>query len=129
MLLAIKKKLHAYVVRKGYSLNELVAIMDRNGDKEISLAEFMKETKTFLEESEAVELFKAIDNDNTGTLTADEITIELASIRASLILNKIKESAASSNLSPQELFETYDNDRSGKMEVNEFGQFLDQAAQ
>eukprot|EP00354_Favella_ehrenbergii_P010241 CAMPEP_0170476108 /NCGR_PEP_ID=MMETSP0123-20130129/17613_1 /TAXON_ID=182087 /ORGANISM="Favella ehrenbergii, Strain Fehren 1" /LENGTH=108 /DNA_ID=CAMNT_0010746997 /DNA_START=431 /DNA_END=758 /DNA_ORIENTATION=+ len=62
--------------------------MDRNGDKEISLAEFMKETKTFLEESEAVELFKAIDNDNTGTLTADEITIELASIRASLILNK-----------------------------------------
>ena len=63
--------------------------MDRNNDKEISLAEFIQETKTFLNEPEAVELFRAIDHDNTGTLTGDEIIVELASVSSMIILSKI----------------------------------------
>lgn len=42
---------------------------------------------------EAVELFKAIDHDNSGSLTIDEITVELASINAAMILQKIKTAA------------------------------------
>jgi len=93
VLLAIKKKLHAYVLRKGYTIAELVSILDRNDDKEISLVEFLSETKTFLEEPEGVALFKAIDHDNSGTLSGDEIVIELASVSASIILSKLKEAA------------------------------------
>ena len=77
-------------MRKGYTIAELIAVLDRNNDKEISLDEFLRETKTFLEEAEAVELFRAIDHDNTQTLTHDEIIIELASVSATIILSKIK---------------------------------------
>lgn len=63
-------------------MNEFVAVMDKNGDKEISLSEFVAQMKTFLTEPEAVELFKAIDHDKSETLTVDEIMVELASISA-----------------------------------------------
>lgn len=65
MLLAIKKKLHGYISRKSFTMNEFVAVMDKNGDKEISLSEFVAQMKTFLTEPEAVELFKAIDHDKS----------------------------------------------------------------
>ena len=97
-MLAIKKKLHEYVVRKGFSIIELVAVLDRNGDKEISLAEFIQETKTFLDDPEAVSLFKAIDYDNSGSLTPDEIVVELASVSASIILSKVKEATISNKM-------------------------------
>lgn len=97
-MLAIKKKLHEYVVRKGFSIIELVAVLDRNGDKEISLAEFIQETKTFLDDPEAVSLFKAIDHDNSGSLTPDEIVVELASVSASIILSKVKEATISNKM-------------------------------
>ena len=32
-------------------------------------------------------------------------------------------------MSPQELFKTYDNDSSGTLEIEEFGEFINQAAQ
>ena len=100
MLLAIKNKLHDYVTRKTFTITEFCAIVDKNGDKEISVNEFVAQVKTFLSEAEAMELFKAIDHDSSHTLTVDEINLELASVNASLILEKIKASASELNMTP-----------------------------
>ena len=89
----------------------------------------MNQSKTFLDETEAVELFKAIDVDGSSTLTADEINVELASINASIILEKIKSNAKESGISPVELFETFDNDKSGTLTVEEFSQLINHCAQ
>ena len=72
---------------------EFTAIIDKNGDKEISLSEFVQAVKTFLNDHEATELFTAIDHDNSHTLTSDEINLELASVNASIIIDKIKNTA------------------------------------
>lgn len=39
-LLTIKKKLQDHIERKGYTLDEFIAVIDKNGNKEISVSEF-----------------------------------------------------------------------------------------
>ena len=80
-------------MRKEQTVAEFTAIIDRNGDKEISLSEFIPAVKTFLNDVEATELFTAIDHDNSHTLTSDEVNLELASVNASIIIDKIKNTA------------------------------------
>ena len=41
MLLAIKNKLHDYFTRKDFTMPQFMAIIDKNGDKEISVNEFV----------------------------------------------------------------------------------------
>ena len=128
-LLRIKKKLQEYIVRKGLTIAEFTAIIDKNGDKEISLTEFIPAVKTFLNDVEATEMFTAIDHDNSHTLTSDEVTLELASINAAIIIGKIKDTAKEQKFTPVQLFEAYDNDHSGKMDEAEFFDFIDSTAQ
>ena len=116
----IKKKLHEYVVRKGYSISELTAVMDRNNDHEITVPEFLEATKTFLEPSEAVELFNAIDHDKSQTITADEMNVELVCVSASILFEKLKKRAGELNYTAEQLFNMYDNNKSQKMEIEEF---------
>ena len=84
--------------------------------------------KTFLNDTEATQLFKAIDHDNSQSLTVDEISTELASITAAQILDKVKATAKANNYEAAEIFEVYDMDKSGTMEINEFKEFINQAA-
>ena len=78
---------------------------------------------------DATELFTAIDHDNSHTLTSDEVNLELASINAAIIIDKIKDSAKDQNFSAAQLFDSYDGDRNGKMDQSEFFDFIDTCAQ
>ena len=89
----IKKKFLDHLNRKGFNLKEFTAVVDRNGDKAVSMQEFSKQVSNFLPDHEAIELFKAIDHDGNNYLTSDEINYELAGINAAMILNKVKEAA------------------------------------
>ena len=129
MLLAIKNKLHDYFTRKDFTMPQFMAIIDKNGDKEISVNEFVAQVKTFLSEPEAMELFRAIDYDSSHTLTVDEIQLELASVNASLVLEKVKTNAKEMDMTPDMLFDTYDNDRSGKLGKEELAELIDQSGQ
>lgn len=44
-------------------------------------------------------------------------------------MEKIKQAAKETDIKPIDLFESYDNDKSGKMEIEEFSEFLNHAAQ
>ena len=93
MLTSIKKKFYEHIVRKGFTVGEFTAIVDRNRDKEISLSEFVAQVKDFLPDHEAVELFRAIDHDGNNSLTSDEINYELAGVNAAMIIDKVKKAA------------------------------------
>jgi len=121
--------LQDYIVRKGLTVAEFTAIIDKNGDKEISLPEFIPAVKTFLNDVEATEMFKAIDHDNSHTLTADEVDLELASINAAIINDKIKENAKSQNYTAAQLFDSFDDNNDDKMDRAEFFSFVDLTAQ
>lgn len=125
--MAIKKKLQDHIERKSYTLEEFIAVVDKNGNKEISVAEFEAQTKTFLRADEAVALFRAIDHDNSNSLTVDEIKIELASIDAAMILKKVKASLEETKMDSFNTLASFDDDQSGKMEINEFSEFINLA--
>jgi len=74
-----------------------------------------------------MELFRAIDYDSSHTLTVDEIQLELASVNASLVLEKVKTNAKEMDMTPDMLFDTYDNDRSGKLGKEELAELIDQS--
>lgn len=128
-LLRIKRKLQEYIQRKELTVAEFAAIIDKNGDKEITLPEFIPAVSTFLSDVEATEMFTAIDHDNSHTLTADEINLELASVNAAIVIDKIKARAKEMNFTAAQLFDTYDNNRSNRMDEAEFFEFVDQAGQ
>ena len=124
-LLRIKRKLQEYIVRKELTIAEFTAIIDKNGDSEITLPEFIPAVKTFLNDMEATEMFTAIDHDNSHSLTSDEINLELSSVNAAIIIDKIKERAKEMKFTAAQLFDTYDNDRSNSMDEAEFFEFID----
>ena len=76
----MKKELEKFLIRKNYTLNEFYRIIDKNDDQSISLNEFVLAVKTFLTEDFAINLFKAIDHNNTKELSKDEFHMELASV-------------------------------------------------
>ena len=70
-------------------------------------------------------MFTAIDHDNSHSLTSDEINLELSSVNAAIIIDKIKERAKEMKFTAAQLFDTYDNDRSNSMDEAEFFEFID----
>ena len=82
----IKKKLQDFLTRKNFTLREFYRLVDVNNDQEIDVNEFSQRVSTFLQTTEAVELFKSIDHDGSNSLTTDEIHLELASIEASMLM-------------------------------------------
>lgn len=76
----MKKELEKFLIRKNYTLNEFYRIIDKNDDQSISFNEFVLAVKTFLTEDFAINLFKAIDHNNTKELSKDEFHMELASV-------------------------------------------------
>lgn len=54
--------------------------MDKDRNDKIDISEFKEGLRKFMTENESTELFRAIDHDNSGVLTRDEIKVELSVI-------------------------------------------------
>ena len=66
-------------------------------------------------------MFSAIDIDNSGTLTIDELRLELDIINAALVLDKIKQTASQSKeITIEMMFNSVDANRSGHIDIFEF---------
>jgi Ca2+-binding EF-hand superfamily protein len=70
------------------NLDELFAVLDTSGDKQISPEEFLKglQGKSSLSDEDISDLFRAVDIDRSGALTIDELRQELKNINAAIIL-------------------------------------------
>jgi len=70
------------------NLDELFAVLDTSGDKQISAEEFLKglQGKSSLSDEDIADLFRAVDIDRSGALTIDELRQELKNINAAIIL-------------------------------------------
>lgn len=120
----MKKELEKFLIRKNYTLNEFYRIIDKNDDQSISLNEFVLAVKTFLTEDFAINLFKAIDHNNTKELSKDEFHMELASVQASFYIKKIRSRAKEANFTAETLFDTYDDNGDGQLDRAEFGECI-----
>lgn len=73
-----------------------------------------------MSESDAISLFKAIDHDNGGSLTMDEVSIELSSINCALIMEEIRKNCSDTGTTIEKLFQSFDMDRNGQIDTSEF---------
>jgi hypothetical protein len=89
-LVRIKKLLYGYISDKGHTLETLFTVIDRDRSGDLSVDELIKGLDGYLSEQEAISLFKAMDVDNSKTITKDELVQELATINAALVLDGIK---------------------------------------
>lgn len=70
----------------------------------------------------------AIDKDNSGTLTYEEIIQECSKIHCGYVLQKVKNAIEADTTGGakrvDEVFKTVDNDRSGEIDIIEFNEML-----
>lgn len=69
-------------------------------------------------------MFKAIDADNSGKISLDEIIAELSSIHAALQIEKLNEIVVQNKKKAADFIRTYDNNNSGKIEITEFSEMI-----
>jgi hypothetical protein len=122
----IKEKLRAYMVRKQWSLDNLIAIFTgtrKGGD--IMVNDFAEALKPILDLGEATTLFAAIDVDNSRDISREEILSELAILNAALSFETLRSTAENAAMKVDEVFNSVDADRNDKIEVDEFAKLVE----
>ena len=69
-------------------------------------------------------MFKAIDADNSGKISQDELIAELSNIHAAMQIEKLNEIVTQNKKTAADFVKTYDNNNSGKIEIAEFSEMI-----
>lgn len=113
------------MLTKDYSLEVIFKFLDKDKSDGINIVELTKGLKELLNEEECRLLFLAVDKDQSGEISYNEIITECARINCAYVLFKIKQLMDSSkDTKPEKIFDMFDRNSSGIMEVQEFNEML-----
>lgn len=131
-LAVIRKKIYQYIVKKNYNLEDLFTIIDKNNSKYLTIAEWTTATKEIMSEDEALTFFKACDPTNTNNVHLDSFIRELITIRVARALTELENTMNTVNKSSSQdaaakFFQLADKDKTGTIDVVEFGDVLENA--
>lgn len=121
----IKAKIQEHMLSKDYSLEVIFKFLDKDKSDGISIVELTRGLKDVLNEEECRILFAAVDKDHSGEISYNEIITECARINCAYVLFKIKQLMdTSKDYKPDKIFDMFDRDHSGVMEIREFNDML-----
>lgn len=80
--------------------------------------------KNILDDNECLTLFQALDQDNSNTVTRDELISECSKIHASYVLQRLRTAIQSGKTKISEIFKAVDSNNNGEMEVHEFNEAI-----
>eukprot|EP00828_Plagiopyla_frontata_P015023 TRINITY_DN1954_c0_g1_i5.p1 TRINITY_DN1954_c0_g1~~TRINITY_DN1954_c0_g1_i5.p1 ORF type:complete len:573 (-),score=107.27 TRINITY_DN1954_c0_g1_i5:71-1789(-) len=139
------KKLIEVITMNNLQVERIIKKFDKSGDQELSFEEFypiLKVIDNSIQPNEAQYIFKKFDQDNNGSVTLAEFSAVVAKNQtsSSAPMQLPQSVVASSKFTPQVvqalkdlkkiikenqleiklIFETFDTDKSGTLEINEF---------
>ncbi|CDW86689.1 protein fantom [Stylonychia lemnae] len=121
----IKEKIQKNLVSQGLDLHTLFKFLDKDKSKTLTIGELTMGMKNYLDDKEALELFMAIDKDNSNSISIDEIINECSMIHCVYVLDQLKKAIQTGvDLSVEKVFETVDNNKNGEMDIFEFNEMI-----